>query len=282
MSNATNTSYPDAITTPEHNILFPVTAAITILGCLTNTVSLAYFLQLDKKGLPSKLFLILNMGDLVVCWSGVALRVVTVLCGPSFSPNSAYVVTLMWFKTADLETSVITLFISISRVLAITFPFLKAGTKPTLLSLAATLLVVATTYFLVPRFVFVLALIRTSDVVLGVCLLGVLLSNLACVVSVVRSRSTSRVRRKATVTVLLLSGVYLLLNLPKISLYFLAPSHPLLPLLHRVCSTTLTVLNSALNPLTHLLRNPRMRGFVRCVGEKIRLEARGLGSRREE
>ena len=257
-------------------------ALVTILGTVSNILSLSYFVtqrqsddrQSATEAINKRLFILLNSYDVIVCVSLTGLLLTFTLDGPLELLVAAFVT----FMFTVLSTSFITCSLAVIRAISITWPRHQLRSK--VIFLALTLYsMVAMTLVLVP----VDASYIIEFLILISIFLVVLLCNGLCVAKLVNSQIVSW-KRDATITIGVLSVLYCTLNMgflvdfglriSKCELEWgeLCPSK--YPYLTATNSFILLPLNSACNPIIYFVRNAAMRKYLKDMWKRITVRDR--------
>jgi hypothetical protein len=259
-----------------HVFMIP-SAMVTILGTISNATSLSYFLTQIKlnnrrtstEALNRRLFILLNILDILVCISLTALLIAVISSENMLIGICVY----SFFMFAIMSTSFITCLLTVIRAISITWPHYGLNTKAVFVSVVLYSLMILTLENILRKPCLVMELI-----VLISLFLVVVLSNTLCIVKLMRSKIASW-KREATITVGILSILYCTLNIGflvdfgtsifKCNVYEYCPKERE-PYVEMINMFVLLPLNSACNPIVYFARNAEMRKFLMKAFVKIR------------
>ena len=278
--------------TLELNVLIAISASISVIGTVSNVMSLSYFLSNWSNKLGEILLVLLNIMDLLVSLMGtlfLALRYFVVsrpLVIVAFM-HGAYFVFLEC-------TAFVTLLLAVARSLSLHFPFYEPSTKNLIFSLVAffSYAVVKASiavhyrikvekelaglgskiwlrYFTVYNTLLFSSLLLAITVVLTVNLLTIRkLIISGSEINCAAQPASTHFNRHATITILILSALFCIFNM----MYSVALCRHILllkttPIANRTFTSTLidytaVPLNSALNPFVYFSRKREMRTFL--------------------
>lgn len=272
--------------------MFPVvliTIPLSLLGTLFNSISFSYFIKRRSKRLGNRLLMFLNFTDMIVTVSGTITASLYYYLethdeGQSKIVEKVYEALTVIFASALLGTAFATCLVSVTRALAMTFPFYRIKKRYIFVSaiLFITLNTVRQIVFVASGHVPEVRAIRKCVGLIGVILLlviiiVVLISNIVSVCKLQQSRdckdTRSKVKREnqkqATITVTLLSVIFCVLNSLYITGYIVnATSGSDKDTLFYIYTVWVFIpFNSVLNPIVYISRKRGMRDFLT---EKIR------------
>ena len=272
--NAMTEPQKDFLTTVKFGL--PVTSsALCIVGTLANTISLIYFVQKKNKTNGDKLLMLLNSVDLLLC----ACAAVDTICLSLYLQSEddaryAYAFTAFLIPYILLVdgTAYVTCILSVTRAIGIALPFYQIQGK--------LLVIVGIIVFLVTELIQVIVLLKSgilgSSVRIAISLLVQLIVLCAMVVAVHKltkkdiggaGERLSQNNKKATFTVVILSGLFLVFNSVFLGLSINLFSHGNLNndtqalILITIGLFIAVPLNSSINPIIYLVRKRDMREF---------------------
>ena len=270
-------------------------------GTVTNVLSLSYFLKKDRKSLASKLMILLNTTDILVCISAFIVFVLMILHGFGMLEKQILLIIAPWFQLLVGATAFSTVLLSITRTISLWRPFYEINQKGITLSIALYWLYVLTMYFLVPRFDERVVGIY-SVVELTISILIVATCSVLCVVKLRSNNNlsnTDSTRRRATVTILLISVLFCIVNTAYV-VGIIYTQLVLMPMFKRgnqpadlymifLYTTFVGVpLNSTINPLIYFTRKKEMRTHINttclkfwCCCSKVKLSRKETGTSQE-
>ena len=254
------------------DILPTLSILIAIVGIASNALSLSYFVSVIKsnnrrrhgENCVTKLFATLNVFDLLVSISA-SLTLITYLAENWYCYHIFLRVMLISVNT----TSYLTCLLATVRAIHLVFPLYAIEWKAVSISVAACIVISAPLQFIAPIYSFPIL----------VCLfMIVVLVNAASLVKLYLSQSfhteTKDIKRRATITVAIVSGIYCVLNigfLVSFGASYEGFYYSLEIPRSFVFITTIILLplNSACNPLVYLLRKEDMRSHVKSLWTRL-------------
>ena len=265
-------------------------ALISVCGTFANSLSLSYFIKKDNESLGSRLLMLLNSLDLLVC----VIATVTIL--------SFYVITNIninrdvlhsLYQITVESTGFATCVLSVTRTIYLCFPFYKINGKAIVVATASFIVylvireVIALTVSVTGELFWYLDvytyLIITSFTLIIIVVVG---SNIISAMKLLKNnedelgaRRITELNRKMTVTVLILSVLFCSLNLVYLVLQVVVHVLFYLTLRRDIPANFWTVfefayliaipLNSALNPIVYFTRKRGMRVYVNELWQKV-------------
>ena len=276
--------------------IFIPSVIICITGTLTNSLSLAFFLNKDDGTLVTRIFIMLNSFDLAVCITATVYVVQLPLNYAGlyegiYSGHYFFDVFSVLYWTAVAATAFATTTLSVTRAIFLYRPFYRANGRA---------LVVATitflTYFLAKEVTYPIVkyLTDADEKVMhqhmtynhclyafniGTPIVTVMISNFLSVLKLVQKKDGERrlteMTRKATITVIIISVLFCFFNLLSVIGTFLfstglTEESSTVKLASTLALWIVIPLNSALNPLVYFFRKRAMREYGRELGQKVR------------
>ena len=273
----------DIMTEPQKDFLttvkfgLPVASSVLcIVGTLANTISLIYFVQKKNKTNGDKLLMLLNSVDLLLC----ACAAVDTICLSLYLQSGydgryayAFITFLVPYILLVDGTAYVTCILSVTRAIGIARPFYQIQGK--------LLLIVGIIVFIVTELIQVILLLKSggipgSSVRIAISLLVLLIVLCAMVVAVYKltkkdieaAERLSQNNKKATFTVVILSGLFFVFNSVFLGLTVnLLFNHGNLNKDNQALILTYiglfiaVPLNSSINPIIYLVRKRDMREF---------------------
>ena len=280
--------------------LFPVcSGTIAIIGCLTNVLSLSYFIKVARSTLTNKLFIALNVLDLLV--SLLHVPIVTIwfckfpLCGdegPLFLPFLAVT------ENTVGCTAFVTCLLGVTRTISLLFPFYhvhKKGVGLAGLAFLAQEVVRTMCWFYAYYFRSqeeLQSYISVHFSIMMALLTAVIFVNVASLVisawklskdrnkfkissAATGSQNPHTNNRRATVTILIVTVLFVVLNSLycvtlflvfhlKVDWNFILENIPM-HVFHDFSIWLSVPLNSAINPLIYFARKREMRRYIRNI-----------------
>lgn len=266
---------------------------IDVAGIVSNSLSLSYFMKRGYKGLGNRLLMVLNTFDLLVCVCNlctfISLEVYSVQLGVFY-----YMSAFCYYVTFDC-TGFLTCLISVTRTIGVCRPFYSINggwvSASFLTYLLFSLARESTRYSLElikPESTASLSMAKSYPLIFAFetfsNMMAVLLSSVITAYWLLYKtkfkRRVSKNNRRATVTVLILSAVFFLINITFISATVISYCFWIKVLQISPTSSwyvyteivfTLTqCLNSTVNPMIYLTRKKEMRQFVLKILEVVR------------
>ena len=278
--------------------LFPIcSGVVAVTGSVTNALSLSFFIRKAARSLSNRIFIFLNIFDLLVCLFSVGLVVFGhckghKLCGYK-SPLAKFSDAVVHLSAES--TAFATCVQSVTRTISLCFPFYLIQKKA--LTIAAITFLVQEVFRYVLRFyiynrrVSDVELYRRYDSVAMIALLSIviltnLFSSMLSVWKLSGSRRKLRIapangnvahrtktNQKATVTILIISILFCFFNaIFCITMYFetiegrdthrLDTSPTLLLVLYGFSFGLAVPLNSAINPIIYFTRKREMTKYI--------------------
>ena len=280
--------------------IFPIcSGAIAIIGCLSNALSLSYFIKFARGNFTNKLFMALNVFDLLVSLLHVPIAVIWFctgyLCG---GDGPLFVIFLALTENTIGCTAFLTCLLSVTRTLSLIFPFYIIRKKAVeLAGLAFIAQEVVRTFLWYHFFYFRPLAERLSYIFVHFSIVIVLLAAVIFVnvVSLALSGwkllsqrkllevspnagtdnqiARDKIGRRATVTILIVTVLFLVTN----SLFCIAltlkfhfnqsysAEHMPMFIFYNFSLWLSVPLNSAINPLIYLARKREMRRHAQDI-----------------
>ena len=295
----------------ETSALLPTTFLILILlvfveglgGAITNILSLSYFLKKDRKSLASKLMILLNTTDALVCVSAFIVFVLMILYGFRMLDKQVLLIMAQWFQLLVGATAFSTVLLSVTRTISLLSPFYEINQKGIVVSTALYWICALLINFLVFRIDMWVVIIYTMAE-LSLFIMIVAICSVICVVKLRSNNNlsnTDSTRRRATVTIIIISILFCIVN----TAYLVGNFYAWLVLMPMVESgvsikaaelfminlyTTFVgvPLNSTINPLIYFARKKEMRAHINttcfkfwCCCCKVKLSQEETGTNKE-
>ena len=269
---------------------------IGTLGTVTHSISLSYFIRRCEKGVSRRIFIFLNAFDLIVCVSEVLALAFFHCENPYFCGygKPAFVVAFTVLDFSIETTAFLTCILGVTRVISVCFPFYQLNKNA--LNIAKAMFVGQEIFRATLGIYFFYVdspqrrLYKNFDNAMMISLLTLfILVNTTSTVILswklltdvkVDSNDNQDVARRnklrATVTVLIVSGFFLFLNIFFCTALFLetfAVKHGVTTEVNVFVNSALWLaipLNSAANPLIFFLRKREMRDYVRQLPNALR------------
>ena len=257
-------------------MIIPI-GAIAFTGTLSNGLSLFYFIRRENASLWTRLFILLNSLDFVVCVTS-AITVVLLFWGSIDDYGlELKILRIAFFFFLD-GTAFATCVLSFTRMLAVCKPYYTINGKA---------IGIATTLFLlfdavVPTVLYFKEVFDSgndirylqSSCTLFLIIIVVVACNVASVVQLLRcekdigKESVSSTTKKATITVAILSGLFCFFNIA--FAFFIGCNsfdecEPTDEHFKWFIRLMIIPLNSALNPVVYFIRKKNMRVYVKEV-----------------
>ena len=238
-------------------------------GTISNCLAISFFYHVarskdrsnNQEKFLSRMLLILAVFDLLVCLFALG-RLAFMTENDTQSTALGYkLFNTLLFLSSDI-TAFLTCIITITRTISLLKPRHVVNRKLVYFSIFVYNVVMVTSSGMFKRFPTEASLVKF--LILVSILLSVVMSNIVCIYKL-RQNRTTRWKRRATVTVAILSLVFCVTNIGYISLFgrnsFKGRDD--LPYGYRVVLLyTLPLLNSSVNAIVLITRSKKMRGFV--------------------
>ena len=255
---------------------------VGIVGTPANIVSLTYFYKHDRTTMGSRLLILLNSFDLLVCISAIGVNVFYNLGIHASNVETLYMaedIFKVLFRVSTLCTGFTTCLLTITRSISLVKPFYEINqfrvataslVHATIVAVMEILLLVLAETESVPwdffskaqNIVFIVELVD-----LTLIFLLVVISNIFSVASLRKSQSIAvnnhAIAKQATITIFILSTLFCSLNLAfVVSLLCNSTKVSIPPTVSWFAMWLALPLNSALNPLVYIWRKEPMRRYL--------------------
>lgn len=265
-----------------HTTVNIICSTTSTLGIITNTLSLSYFIVRERKGMVNRMFIALNLLDLLVCLSAIPAVI-----------NSTVVPALIYL-TFSRGTAYVTCLLTVTRYLSMVCPFYVVQKR--------RMVAVSFGYFLLEVTWFTIAVSKTRTrqgrmefelsperyiPLLFICLTipFVLIFNLLTCYLLYKLRDPSRpavcrTKKNACITVTILATFFTVFTLA----YTVRAAIHMVDLLrgnaqqigtddftvdHKLLTWLPLTLNSAINPLVYAIRKKEMRMYWRGIFQRL-------------
>ena len=269
------------------------------VGIAANCLSLSYFIKNWKKGLGTRLLILLNFWDLIVVLFGFTNRILVFrqdVQGESTAGKMSFYAFALLYTIAYDCSGFSTCLISVTRTIKVCRPFYRLKGVWVLVCFSFLFMCSFSRDFTcyyptftntdVSNITIILEMKRHYPLIIliGVtfCVVSVLMSTLITAYWLLKKSSIkgeiSENARHATVTIIILSTVFCLLNIVYILGAVLSlrvklgqiKDTPNLELFRNICFEAAYSLNSTLNPIIYLTRKVEMRQFLLNIWRTIR------------
>ena len=291
-------------------VIFGVSILIAIFGTISNSLSLSYFIGVIRSSskcstritgrLTTKLFAALNIFDLIVSVSSTSVVVVIF-----FFENVAWLMEAAAFilRTSLFATTFLTCLLAVVRTINLTFPLYVinwTAVKGSILVYNVFIIILQLVYLL--RFIKAISIAIDIDtlcavffnielfILVAIFIIVVVASGISLEMLFVSQRHTASWKRKATVTIAIISAIYCICNITYIVVMGIT-SYTMITedyALHRklvpdelmnISYFILLPLNSACHPVVYMIRRADMRSYVGTLAAKL---AESLGCKKRE
>ena len=251
-------------------------------GTISNALSLSYFLKKDRETLASKLMILLNSIDLLVCFSALASFFYAVL-----GENVMAYQLGLWFHFLLAATAFVTCLLSVTRTISLVYPFYEIKKKAIVLATAIYGLTLIFSRLMRPSLQDLYSndlLIKAANIYhISEMTLIIFIVIISLISSVVKLQSgdnnlanSDPARRHATITIIIISGFFCAVNIAYlicvvvISFGGTAIWKDKTALSIAVSYSTYVgiPLNSTINPIIYFIRKKQIRDYVKstCIG----------------
>ena len=253
-------------------------------GAITNILSLSYFLKKDRKSLASKLMILLNTTDALVCISALVVLILLVMFVLGELPLHIFLITAPWFQLLVGATAFSTVLLSITRTISLLRPFYEINQKAIFVSTALYWIYVLLIYFPLYTPISEGVVDVYSMCELSLFILIVATCSVICIVKLRSERNmpnTDQTRRRATVTILIISVLFCVVNTAYLSgiIYSQFIQRAVADgSVENVGEMFITILytvfvgvplNSTINPLIYFARKKEMRTYINTTCSKF-------------
>lgn len=255
---------------------------IGVLGTFTNLFSLTYFFRNDSRSVGSRLLILLNSFDLLVCISATGVTVFYNLFNATTGHTKVRLdhtqeFCKLLFRISTQCTGFTTCLLSITRTISFIKPFYRVNQVAIAFSSAihASLIAIIETTVIVLYWVksdnFYLAMDTMNYIelfVMSLIFVLVVVSNIFSVAKLkISQRNRERVagiNKRATITVFILSILFCFFNVTFIATYYcFLLKIEVNDTFFWIAMFLALPLNSASNPLVYILRKEHMRVYIR-------------------
>ena len=262
---------------------------ISVGGTFTNALSLSFFIKQDDRTLATKLFMLLNSLDLVVCVFG-AMSVVSNFDIIRFQYQVyLQIILVALYGICLVSTAYATCLLSVTRAICLCKPFYKVNKKAINISTVSFIVFLTVTEILYRvyrnynEFGITHSRIKLKASImmieLSLSILVVMGSNILSVAKLMRNKDETgehgitEVNKKATITVFILSVLFCSFNLiflmPLITYTATGNLVESFQLFFAFIDYLAIPLNSALNPVVYFCRKQVMRDYVKELLQKL-------------
>lgn len=237
-------------------------------GTISNALSLSYFIRKERHTLVGKLMISLNCADLLVCFSAMATWIFLVLLavkGDFETYKTLFKYFPVLFKIFVESTAFLTCLLSVSRTIKVVFPFYKLRKIPMVFFPALFHVLLVFTQFLpmigshwinLNQF----KILTATKLLLIIFIVLICLGTCVIRLQFIGGRHTQcATRRRATVTIMLISAAFCTVNMANVVPYFADVSAIYIMYSSFVC----VPFNSAINPIIYFSRKKQMREYAR-------------------
>lgn len=256
---------------------------IGVIGVISNSLSVSYFILKERDKLAGKLFILLNSMDLSMCVSASVALLSTGLCGiyqTCFETPVTYTrFTFIFLSQIFVEaTAFATVLLSVNRCIKLSRPFYRVNRK--------LLVFISVTFFsylvvregvsgalvwanaeLYEKYSEIGDVMVIGSMLLMICIVFIVnVVSISCIIkSKVRYRRpagvtypTDNCKKDATITVIIISVIFLFFNI-----LLIAGGFSQFYIVNCIAEFLSIPFNSVLNPLVYLLRKKEMRQHIR-------------------
>ena len=247
------------------------------VGAIFNYLALSFFYHISRskeregrETFLSSMLLILASLDLFACFiaMGRYLSMTSALEGKNENLGFTLFTTLL-FLSADI-TAFLTCIMTVTRTIGLLKPRYVVNRKLVYFSIFVYNVVMVTSSGMFKRFPTEASLAKF--LILVSILASVVMSNIVCIYNLRQTRTT-RWKRRATVTVAILSLVFCVTNIGYIGFYgwfSFAKSNFEIPYIYRaVFMSSLLPFNSAINPIVLIMRTKKMKSYLQQMWTKF-------------
>jgi hypothetical protein len=264
---------------------------IAALGAVTNTLSLSYFARRENEQLGSRLLILLNILDVVVCLFGAVASPVFYRVNYKFTVDGLKLFYLLsgLMQVLNEGTGFVTCLLSVTRAISLCLPFYHKNGKLIAAAVAgffAYLTIKATTYVILlykqAGYSKTFSDIRRAFpyitvISLTIIFVIVVISNVLAVQKLLKNNteiggeSLNPAVKSATITVLTLSVLFCCFNIIYITVLFSNIADWEIDMRFAEFALWMSIpLNSALNPVVYFYRKKKMREYMLELFSRMR------------
>ena len=194
-------------------------------GTISNALSLSYFLKKERETLASKLMILLNSIDLLICFSVLVIFFAALFTGIIGSTGNVINSQLgLWFHFLVAATAFVTCLLSVTRTISLIYPFYEIKKKAIVLATAIYGLTLIFSRLMRPSLQDLYSnnlLIKAANIYhISEMTLIIFIVIISLIISVVKLQSggnnlanSDPARRHATITILIISGFFCAVNI---------------------------------------------------------------------
>ena len=234
-----------------------------VCGFVINTISLIYFLKYENQGIGSKLMILLNANDLLLCVASILLDTYRIqLLLLHHKSEVIRLTALASFNILGCSSGWITLNMVVVRCIVIYHPFYHINSRALSLSIVIAIPLIASVLLFVllkystPTFTYMIPPMAITQGVLIFIISGVTLLRLRKQRNILEEME-DRSRRNATYTILIIGCVYFTTSLIILIAFTTTQDTMIYTYLIAV------PMSSFINPLVYVCRKRKLRKFVR-------------------
>ena len=239
-------------------------------GVVSNLLAISFFYHIaisknrpnNQENFLSRMLLILAVFDLLVCLFALGRLAFITENDTQNMGFGYYLFTALIFLCSDI-TAFLTCIMTITRTISLLKPRYVVERKLVYFSIFVYNVVMVTSSWMFRNFPTEASLVKF--LILLSILISVVLSNIVCIYKL-RQNRTTRWKRRATVTVAILSLIFCVTNIGYVGIFGRSSlkARDVLPYGYRVVLLyTLPQLNSSVNAIVLITRSKKMRDFVR-------------------
>ena len=245
-------------------------------GTISNALSLSYFLKKDRATLASKLMILLNSIDLLVCISALVYiaAIAVTFFSNVFGDGYVMVYLLHWFYFLVTATAFATCLLSVTRTISLVSPFYEIRKK----ALAFSIIIYGMN-LVFSRFVLPLLNFKVANIYMIVEMsLIILIVIISLIISVVKLQSGgNNLANSATITIIIISGFFcavniaylasMIINTFKSAIWNNQPPRSV-SFAFEYATFVGIPFNSTINPIIYFIRKKQIRDYVKstCIG----------------
>ena len=265
-----------------------VSGVIAMTGTVTNAISLSYFISKVKKTLSNRIFIMLNVFDLLV--SLLDFAIVTLGYGEKYWRRPSFRVALAVMHVSFESTAFATCLLSVTRTISLCFPFYQIHKKA--IGIVALIFLLQEILRFILKFCIYYIYVSAVNfylffdmglmiVLISIVILVNIVSSILSARKLLKNRnqlgqapdnsnnqgSRTNTNQKATVTILIISTLFCFFNtIFCIALYCAYSRYdvpPALLPLYYVSLWLAPAINSAINPIIYFIRKEDMRKYIK-------------------
>ena len=188
-----------------------------VVGTISNVISLSYFLNKERETLASKLTIMLNITDLLVCFSNIVAMVAFVNAYFTTQALGSIQYLVFWLELLVAATAFATCLLSVTRTISLVYPFYIIKKKAIAICIVFYWITLMVSKFLLPilnlKYIHEVYNITELSLIVFIVIVCLVICILKLRINDKNPAITNSARRYATITILVISGVFCVVNI---------------------------------------------------------------------